>query len=542
MESFFEKVKQKLTLIAEYWSKLNLTQKVLFGGVSLLVCIIIVALLVSDKQAYEVLYADLNSKDAAQVIEKLDEYKVPYKLENDGTTILVPFEAKNETRLKLAGENLPQSDSGFELFQESAFAETQMDKRVKYQMALQGELARTIQSINKVRAAKVNLVLPEDSLFIQSQQIPKASVVINTYNNDSLSAPEVNSIINLVANSVQGLSKEDVVIVDQNGTLLSDGLLNEGYNLADNVRVQQAMKREFEREKQSVIQNMLDKALGKDNSVVVVSADLNFDNKEEKAEQYYHDEGGPHVRSESVDRASTEENSTGTADVPGTDTNIPQYAEVNNGVTSSGTSDSSSRTTNYEISSTETLTKYSVGDVKYDYLTVTVLVNSRADIGNSLGASEQQRMNTIRSLVASATGLRENRPNENVRLEDNISVAFVDFVPEAAEAETSPLTAWERVLDRPYLLAAVVLVLALLGVGLLRFIRSKRKVADESIEEGVFDTIIEEDVELKDIFEKVMTPEEKEYQKIKEEIEKFIENDPENAANAIKNWMMEDLV
>jgi flagellar M-ring protein FliF len=540
VESFFEKVKQKLTLIAEYWARLNLTQKVLFGGASLLAVIIIVVLLTSDKQAYEVLYADLNAKSAAQVIEKLDEYKVPYKLDNGGTAILVPAEAKDETRLKLAGENLPQSDSGFELFQTSAFAETQMDKKVKYQMALQGELARTIQSINKVKAAKVNLVLPEESLFVQSQQTPKASVVINTYNNESLSSSEVHSIINLVANSVQGLLKEDVVIVDQNGTLLSDGLLSDGYNLADNVRAQQAMKREFEREKQNIIQNMLDKALGKDNSVVVVSADLNFDNIEERAEQYYHDEGGVHVRSESIDKASTEETSTGTANVPGTDTNIPQYAEVNDGTNSSGSSDSSSRTTNYEISNTETLTKYSVGDVKYDYLTVTVLVNSGAEAGDSLGGSEQERINTIRTLVASATGLRENRPNENVRLEDNISVAFVDFVPEAEEPAVSPMTVWESVMAKPYLLIVGVLAAVLLVAGLLRLVR-RRKNAAES-EEGVFDTIIEEEPELKDIFEKALTPEEKEMQKIREEIDKFIENDPENAANVIKTWLMEDLL
>jgi flagellar M-ring protein FliF len=108
----------------------------------------------------------------------LDEDKISYELENGGTTILVPPDVKDKTRLQLASETLPRGETGFELFQESNFGETQTDKKVKYQMALQGELARTIQALDKIKAAKVNLALPEPTLFSDNEEEPKASVLL----------------------------------------------------------------------------------------------------------------------------------------------------------------------------------------------------------------------------------------------------------------------------------------------------------------------------------------------------------------------------
>ena len=275
----------------------------------------------------EVLYTDLTPKDAAAIIEKLDEERITYQLENEGTTILVPSESKYNTRLKLAAENLPQGHAGLELFRETSFGETQMDKKVKYQEALQGELARTIQSLDKVRAANVILAMPEDTLF-SNEQPAKASVVIRTQDSQVLTSREVQGILNLVANSVEGLTTENVVIVDQYGNMVSDNMLLDNQNITSQVQAQMLMKRSFEKEKEKAIQTMLDKTLGQDNSVVRVHADLIFDNREQRDERYFHDEDGPFIRSQSITEEASTQTTVNPVGIPGTDTNIPQYLEV----------------------------------------------------------------------------------------------------------------------------------------------------------------------------------------------------------------------
>jgi flagellar M-ring protein FliF len=135
--------------------------------------------------------------------------------------------------------------------------ETQSDKKVKYQVALQGELARTIQSLDKVKSARVHLVIPEPSLYSEDEEQPSASVAITTNENKTLSAKEVQGIINLVANSVEGLDPKNVVIVDHNGNLISDNLPEQINNSTDLVRQQMAMKKEYEQEEQAAIQSML---------------------------------------------------------------------------------------------------------------------------------------------------------------------------------------------------------------------------------------------------------------------------------------------
>lgn len=534
MAALQERLKQWGGKLQEAWSKLSLNQKVLFAGAALLLVLAVTILTAGGTSDYEILYTNMNSKDAASVVAKLDEYKTPYQLQDNGTTILVPGEQKDQTRLKLAGENLPAGESGFELFQTTNFGETESDKKVKYQMALQGELARTIQGLDKVKAAKVNLAIPEPSLFSDKEEKAKASVVINTKSGQTLSNKEVQSVVNLVANSVNGLTKENVVIVDQNGTLLSDNLPLDDAASSDQLKMQIAMKREVEREKQAAIQSMLDKTLGQDNAVVRVNAELNFNKKEEKAERYTNDPDGAHVRSESIVKESTTEVQGTPSGTPGVDSNVPQYAETNNS-TSGGTSDKSSRQTNYEISKTETNTRYSQGDVKYDYLTVSVIVNNKAIKDVNLGSNDEEKASKIRSMVATACGLRENRENENVVLKDNITVAFMDFAPEAEpEAQTGSFL--DKLLESP-ILPAVLVLLSLLVIALLL---KKKKVEEPLPEQEIFSATVDEELRIEDIFDMNLSPEEKERLKIKEEIDKLVDNDPENAAQVLKTWLLDD--
>lgn len=538
MGTFMERLKQWGGAILEAWNKLSLNQKVLFAGAALLVVAAIVILSSGTAATYEVLYSELDAKTASQVTTKLDEYKIGYQLQEgqEGTTILVSSEQKNSTRLKLAGDNLPQSESGFELFQTTNFGETESDKKVKYQMALQGELARTIQGLDKVKAAKVNLAIPEPTLFSEKEEKAKASVVVNIKNGQTLTSKEVQAIVNLIANSVNGLSKENVAIVDQNGTLLSDNLPTEEMGSTEQIQKQMLMKKEFEREKQQAIQSMLDRTLGSDNAVVRVNAELNFNAKQEKSERYYNDEDGSHIRSESATKesGSTTPGSTGT---PGTDTNVPIYTEAGTGGATS--SDKSSKTTNYEVSKTETDTKYAQGDVKYDHFTVSVIVNNKAIKDVNLGATDAEKTDKIRSMVATTCGLIETNQGQKVVLKDSISVAFMDFVPEA-EPETSTSMEWvNKVLDSK--LIPLILVLLALTVIAVVWLLSRKKAAKQADEVPTsFEAEIDEELRIEDIFDMTLTPEEREKQKIKEEIDKLVDSEPESAAHVLKTWLAED--
>ncbi|MDD3267788.1 MAG: flagellar basal-body MS-ring/collar protein FliF [Syntrophomonadaceae bacterium] len=542
METFVNNVRQTGVRIKEAWTNLSLNQKVLFGAAALLIitAVVILALSTGSKTAYEVLYTELDKKDASAIIAKLDEEKIAYKLGDSGTTILVSPEVKDKTRLQLASENLPRGETGFELFQESNFGETQTDKKVKYQMALQGELARSIQSLDKVKAAKVNLALPEPTLYSDNEELPKASVVVNTKEGEKLSPKEIQGIINLVANSVENLTAENVVIVDQGGNLISDNLPDPEGDATAIMRIQMDMKKQFEKEKQEAIQSMLDKSLGKDNSVVRVNADLNFDNQEQTDEKYTHDDKGPFVRSEEIKKESGTDTTTNNAAVPGTDTNIPQYQEADTNGTGNSSYDKSSKIRNYELNKTETSTKMAQGEVKYDYLTVAVLVNNKGTENANIGETEEAKVEKIRNIVATACGLRENRDNESVRLEDNISVAFVDFVTEPVPASAqgtmdkvlqSPLTPW--------IIALLALLIGLLA-GFLMKRRQAAMLAKQKAEEeamAAFESIVEEEIRVEDLIDAGLSAEEKEKRRIKEEIERIINEHPETAAQALRVWL-----
>ncbi|MGI5911144.1 MAG: flagellar basal-body MS-ring/collar protein FliF [Syntrophomonadaceae bacterium] len=542
MESLVGNVKQWGKGFKTTWSNLSLNKKVIYAaaGLFILVVFLVMASRGGKDKPYQILYTELDERDAAAVVEKLTEMNIAYKLQDSGTTISVPAELKDSVRLTLAGENIPRGESGFELFAQNSFGETQTDKKVKYQAALQGELARSIQSLQKVKAAKVNLALPEESLYSDNEQEAKAAVVINTRDNEKLNPKEVQAITNLVANSVKDLKPENVVIVDQYGNMVSDDIPVDVNNAGEIVQMQLAMKREYEKEKEEAIQSMLDQVLGKDNSVVRVNAELNFNDKQQVDEHFTHDPEGPFIISESIKKDSGTQTQANQPGVPGTDNNIPQYEEV---TTEEGTStwDKSDKTVNYNLNRTETVTRFSVGDVKYDYLTVSVFINRLGTENANIGDSEEEKVEKIRGIVAAACGLRENRPDENISLEDNISVAFIDFYT-VPEAEPIPPGALQRFTS----LSFVPWLMALIATLLMVFIwwQFKRKGQNEKelvMEPSGFESVLEDTIDMADVIEQSLTPEEKERQRIREKVDEIINDNPETAAQVIKVWLLEDM-
>ncbi|MGE5422212.1 MAG: flagellar basal-body MS-ring/collar protein FliF, partial [Ignavibacteriales bacterium] len=455
MEEFWNAIKERFEKLRETWNGLNLNQKVVIAGALLLV---IAAVGVSSatvmQTQYEPLYTDLKTSDAASMTAKLTELGIPYELADNGTTINVPTEQKYEARLQLASSGLPAGVAGLELFNTTNFGETETDKQVKYQMALEGELTRTIESMDKVDSAEVNLALPEESLFTESQQQPTASILIRPKAGGQLSDKEVQSITHLVANSIEGLNVENVTIADTSGNLLSTGLPSDFItSMVDLTEHQLAMKRQFEKQLQQSIQSMLEQIYGAGKAIVRVNAELNFDEKTTKTEKYG---PGSYVESEKITEKTSTNSAGATGGTPGTDTNIPNYQEGANSDTGTSSSEESEKIRNYLVDKEVTDQKYAPGDPKR--LTVTVIVDKSLD---------EQQKDEIKQAVETAVGI--DRDNPDSTLKRTVSVTSMKFTASPKTlAETTDISGmvsqyWWLVLILIFLLAGFAVWMALRG-------------------------------------------------------------------------------
>lgn len=284
-----------LTQFVDKYLKLPLSHKVL---VPVLVVFPVWALIYVSKMAtepdYTVLYSDLSPADASGVVDRLKDMKAKYKV--DGDTVLVsPPELVHELRISLAAEGVPKTGSvGFELFDGTNFATTTMGEMVKKQRALQGELERTIMSLDSVMSARVHISQPEKTIFAKQAQEPGASVLLKLRAGGELDKKQIRGITNFVASSVEGLKAENVTIIDVYGNLLTPKD-SEGDELgADATRL--TYTREVEKNYAQRIETMLAKVLGPGRVVARVTADLDFSSNEREEESY--DPGGQVIRSE----------------------------------------------------------------------------------------------------------------------------------------------------------------------------------------------------------------------------------------------------
>ncbi len=170
-----------------------------------------------DKADYKTLYSGLSSSDAQSLSHRLSEKNIPYELASDGTSIRVPADQLDKARLDLAAEGMPQTGRlGFELFDKPNWAGSDFAEKVNYQRALEGELERTIQTLGEIEAARVHLVLPQESLFTEQEREAKASVVIKL-RGGRLGDEAQEAITHLVASAVDNLKPENVTLINADG-------------------------------------------------------------------------------------------------------------------------------------------------------------------------------------------------------------------------------------------------------------------------------------------------------------------------------------
>jgi flagellar M-ring protein FliF len=298
-----------------------LPKPLLLGLAAAVVALIAAIILWSREPSYKVLFSNLDDKDGGAIVAALNQMNTPYRFSENGTALLVPHDRVYDTRLQLASQGLPRGGSvGFELLDNSRFGASQFAEQINYQRGLEGELARSIESLNTVQHARVHLAIPRPSLFVRERQAPTASVLLNLYPGRSLAEGQIAAITWMVASSVPELTAENVSVVDQNGRLLS-APLGEGRSMdADQLRfIRELEQRTIER-----ILTILHPLVGPGNAHAQASAEVDFSRREETSEVYRpnHDPAQAAIRSQQTSD-STQTGINGVQGVPGALSNQP---------------------------------------------------------------------------------------------------------------------------------------------------------------------------------------------------------------------------
>lgn len=498
--------------VKEISGKLSRVQRMVLVGVTALIflSLLLVAIFGSRGTEYDILWSDLSPQDAGAIVKELEKEGVPYKLEAGGKVIKVPKDSVYRLRLTFASMGLPASGVvGFESISSNQLWSTDFERQVQYTRALQGEIVRTIKSMDPVEDARVHIVLPEPSVFVTQQKPATAAVLLKLRPMEELTKAQVKAIVNLVSSSVRGLSPENVTVVDSTGRLLSQdisgGTLEEGFSSLDSLEITY----EFERNLEKRLTNLLNPILGPGNVVCQVRAELNLDLVKRETVTYSQD---PILRSTQEIRETFQGSGTPSGG-PAGGLDVPSY------VTPSAQESQYERTEtihNYEVSEVKEATTVAPGTVKR--LSVAVVLN-KAEM-------DEDFRDSIVQTVTMALGLDPAR-------QDQISVINMPFSPSPFEQAPAPVPVWQReyVIYGAAAAAAVVAgTVILLLLRRRRLAREKEVEGEEAITPGAAPTEAAPGA----------TPEMMALQRAREGVERLARTNPELVARILRTWLAED--
>jgi flagellar M-ring protein FliF len=371
-----------------------------------------------QKTEYRVLFSNFSDRDGGSIVAALQQMNVPYKYSEGGTAILVPDTMVHDARLKLAAQGLPKGGNvGFELMENQKLGISQFLEQVNFQRALEGELARSIQTLQAVQAARVHLAMPKASVFVRDQQKPTASVILSLYPGRMLDAQQVSAIVHLVASSVPELSPKSVTIVDQNGNLLSDTTKQLANGLdPTQLKYVQDLQQDIVKRVESIISPIV----GNGNVRAEATADVDFSRSEQAAETYKPNQTADTAAVRSKQSSESLNGSSSTSGIPGALTNQPPTgatAPIINaqpGAAASAQTNGVSRkdaTVNYEVDKTVRYIQQPMGGVKR--LTVAVVVNYKRTLDATgkivMKPLTDAERNQISDLVKEAMGYNKDR-------------------------------------------------------------------------------------------------------------------------------------
>ncbi|TFV66289.1 flagellar M-ring protein FliF [Blastococcus sp. CT_GayMR20] len=478
------------------------------------------------------LFSNLASTDASAIVDELNAAGVAYELTDGGQTIMVAKDQVYDLRLTMSGQGLPAGqDTGYALLDEQGITTSEFQQQVSYQRALEGELSKTLESLEGVRSAVVHVALPEDEVFVTEEAKPTASVLLDLAPGTALSGEQIQAVTNLVSSSVQDMAPDQVTVADSSGQVLSAAGTGVTAAAGD---ARSQVESEYEARLSASAQKILDSVVGPNRSVVSVRADVDLAQRETTSETYTYDGNTPPL-SEST---TTEDYTGGGAVVGGVlgPENMPDAAA------NAGAGDSAyqkeSTTANNAVGKTTTVEQGAPGAL--NRLTVSVVMDEAV-----AGNLNQQQM---RDLMITAVGLDEARG-------DDITVASLPFDTTAADAAAAEMEAareaeaseqmWSMIRTGG-IAAGIALVV------LLVWLRSRRQVDAEDDYEPLelTDDMLDELDRLRiqstreELRPKVDTAalelEAAERQKVRGEISNMVSERPDEVAAMLRGWLTEN--
>ncbi|GAA8829914.1 flagellar basal-body MS-ring/collar protein FliF [Helicobacter pylori] len=504
-------LKVLLQRIVDFFIKLNKKQKIALIAAGVLITALLVFLLLypfKEKDyaqgGYGVLFERLDSSDNALILQHLQQNQIPYKILKDDT-ILIPKDKVYEERITLASQGIPKTSKvGFEIFDTKDFGATDFDQNIKLIRAIEGELSRTIESLNPILKANVHIAIPKDSVFVAKEVPPSASVMLKLKPDMKLSPTQILGIKNLIAAAVPKLTTENVKIVNENGESIGEGDILE--NSKELALEQLRYKQNFENILENKIVNILAPIVGGKNKVVArVNAEFDFSQKKSTKETF---DPNNVVRSEQ----NLEEKKEGTSKkqvggVPGVVSNIGPVQGLKDNKEPEKY-EKSQNTTNYEVGKTISEIKGEFGTLVR--LNAAVVVDGKYKIVLKDGANtleyeplSDESLKKINALVKQAIGYNQNRG-------DDVAVSNFEFNPMAPMLDNATLS--EKIMHKTQkVLGSFTPLIKYILVFIVLFIFYKKVIVPFS--ERMLEVVPDEDKEVKSMFEE-MDEEEDELNKL----------------------------
>jgi flagellar M-ring protein FliF len=474
------------------WDRLDRRQIITLIAVVIVGVSIILFFLVRPRRGDMVLlYTDLSVTDAAEITETLKEMQIPYELSQGATAILVPSHNLYEARMNLAREGLPRDSTvGFEIFDKTTFGATDFTQKMNYRRALQGELTRTILQLKEIEATRVHIAIPEPELYTDREKPSSASVLVKLRAGSCLTRGQVEGIVRLVASSVEGLSANNITIVDVEGnTLFSKDDGSEMGSSGLLTLTQLEAKRLYEKDMERSIEGMLTQVLGPRKVVVRVNADIDFDLTEQNTETFQPLPSGYGVIREEarIRDAKTGTSSASPGGIPGTASNVDigTLPAVDEDLTTLGyrLADSNEAAISSEERIEET-TKYEISRVVEHTVKAPGVVTGLSVAAIVAAPVAEDQLDAIRRSIGAAVGVNLDRGDTVIVEAMGFAVGeeeegLISAVDESQELKNSGETLMRSLkYVIPALIALSIVVVALIVLASRRARRKNEKAED----------------------------------------------------------------
>ncbi|AEF53859.1 flagellar basal-body MS-ring/collar protein FliF [Marinomonas posidonica] len=542
-----------LELVTGFNKLTVIRQLALMVGLAASIAIGLAAVLWTNGPDYKPVLSSITDYNADQIVEILSVNNIPFKLDENTGALLVEADYYHQARLKLAGSGIVSDNIvGLEIMdQEQGLGTSQFVETTRYRRGLEGELSRTISSLQSIKSARVHLAIPKESVFVRDTRKPSASVFLELYPGRRLDRSQVDAIVNLVASSISQLSDKDVTVVDQRGTLLTEKDSNSELSVAGK---QFDYARKVEDVLLQRVNNILGPVVGQGRFKAEVSADVDFTAIEKTDEQY-----NPDLLALRSEQTLKENRSAGASasGIPGALTNqppgavtAPEAVDENGapigGNSAAGNGQSREETTrNFELDRSISYTKRQQGTVRR--LSVAVVVDDLASLDADTSTIvrtpwSDDELGRLTLLVRDAVGYDPSRG-------DSVSVINSPFaLPDPEEPVIEPpfyKQTWFLNLLQPTLVGVFVLILLLIVVRpILKTLSEQNKIAvAEDTEAAIFsdetDEISDDQVSLVSAEDILVPGSPEKIDRQLNAIRGLIAEEPERVAQVVKQWVME---